>query len=166
MRGLVSLRKFTTPQIHGSKRRAQQHVAYQAYLELYYAGLLDSHLLPLSTAIEPDKKEEVEAMLAEVAKRASTARVAIQMDPWTVSEDASEWSAHEVTVEGLPNLRMITRRPLPAFAKEDFPTLYIPKLGEATVFISSAQSTPVSEDDVQRAKQYTYRLFNMLSTLR
>ncbi|KAJ2972183.1 hypothetical protein NUW54_g12326 [Trametes sanguinea] len=72
------LRKFTTPRIHRSKRRAQQHVAFQAYVELYNAGLLDNHLLPLSSAIEPDKKEEVEAMLAEVAKRASTARVSIR----------------------------------------------------------------------------------------
>ncbi|EIW59400.1 P-loop containing nucleoside triphosphate hydrolase protein [Trametes versicolor FP-101664 SS1] len=156
------LRKFSTPQIHGSKRRAQQHVAYQAYLELYHAGLLDNHLLPLSTAIEPDKKEEVEAMLAEVAKRAGTARVAIQMDPWSVYEDVSEWFAHEVTVEGLPGLRMLTRRPLPAFNQEDFPTLYIPKLGEATVFISSAKAAPVHEEEIQRARQYTYRLFNML----
>ncbi|KAI0357487.1 P-loop containing nucleoside triphosphate hydrolase protein [Trametes cingulata] len=156
------LRKFTTPRIHCSKRKAQQHVAYQAYIELFRAGLLDNHLLPLSSAIEPDKKEEVEAMLAEVAKRASTARVSIQMDPWAVSEDATTWFAHEIVIQGFPALRMLTRRPLPSFAQEDFPKLYIPKLGEAAVTLSSAQPAPVGDDEVRRAMEYTYRLFFML----
>ncbi|KAH9851493.1 P-loop containing nucleoside triphosphate hydrolase protein [Lenzites betulinus] len=160
------LRRFTTPQIHLSKRKAQQHAAYQAYVQLYQAGLLDNHLLPLSTAIEPDKKEEVEAMLAEVAKRASTARVTIQVDPWAVSEDSSAWFAHEVTVTGLPNMRMLTRRPLPAFAQEDFPVFYIPKIGEATVEILRTDPAPVDEDLVRRAKEYTYRLFSMLYSSR
>ncbi|OSD07473.1 P-loop containing nucleoside triphosphate hydrolase protein [Trametes coccinea BRFM310] len=153
------LRKFTTPRIHRSKRRAQQHVAFQAYVELFNAGLLDNHLLPLSSAIEPDKKEEVEAMLAEVAKRASTARVSIQMDPWAVSEETSAWYAHELTVEGLPTMRTFTRRPLPQFAQGDFPTLYIPKRGEASVTISTKQAVAVTEAEVRRARSYTYRLF-------
>ncbi|KAI0373696.1 P-loop containing nucleoside triphosphate hydrolase protein [Pilatotrama ljubarskyi] len=156
------LRKFTTPRIHSTKRKAQQHAAFQAYIELYKAGLLDNHLLPLSTAIEPDKKEEVEAMLAEVAKRASTARVTIQVDPWAVSEDATTWFAHDVIIRGLPTLRMLTRRPLPSFAQCDFPKLYIPKLGEASVKISSAKSAPVCDDEIRRAREYTYRLFFML----
>ncbi|KAI8994244.1 P-loop containing nucleoside triphosphate hydrolase protein [Trametes punicea] len=153
------LRKFTTPKVHRTKRKAQQHAAFKAYVELYHAGLLDNHLLPLSTAIEPDKKEEVEAMLAEVAKRASTARVAIQMDPWAVSQETSAWFAHELTIQDLPTLRMLTRRPLPIFAPEDFPALYIPKQGKASMTISPTQPVPVTIDEVRRAQEYTYRLF-------
>ncbi|KAH9889955.1 P-loop containing nucleoside triphosphate hydrolase protein [Cubamyces lactineus] len=157
------LRKFTTPRIHSTKRKAEQHVAFQAYCELYKAGLLDQHLLPLSTAIEPDKKEEVEAMLAEVAKRASTARVSIQIDPWALSpEEVVAWFSHELTVEGLPTLRLLTRRPLPTFAQGDFPTLYIPKRGEVAMSISSTQLIPVTEEEEQRARRYTYRLFFIL----
>ncbi|KAI0771225.1 P-loop containing nucleoside triphosphate hydrolase protein [Trametes elegans] len=156
------LRKFTTPRIHSTKRKAQQHVAYEAYLQLYYAGLLDNHLLPLSTAIEPDKKDEVEAMLAEVAKRASTASVSIQIDPWAVSEDTSRWFAHELIVQGHPPLRMLTRRPLPNFHQDDVPRLYIPKLGEATLSLAPVGSATVSDEEVQRARQFTHRLFFML----
>ncbi|KAI0632375.1 P-loop containing nucleoside triphosphate hydrolase protein [Trametes polyzona] len=153
------LRQFSTPRIHPSKRRAQQHVAYQAYLKLYEAGLLDNHLLPLSSAIEPDKREEVEAMLAEVAKRASTERVTIQMDPWAVQDDTSAWFAHQLTVRGLPSLRLLTRRPLPPFSQEDFPTLYNPEVGEITMEISAGDLSSVSEDEVNRAREYTYQLF-------
>ncbi|KAI0667772.1 P-loop containing nucleoside triphosphate hydrolase protein [Trametes maxima] len=156
------LRKFTTPRIHRTKRKAEQHVAFEAYVQLYKAGLLDNHLLPLSTAIEPDKKEEVEAMLAEVAKRASTARVSIQMDPWAISEDASTWFVHDLVVQGFPTLRMLARRTLPQFAREDFPVLYIPKHGEAMFTISPAKPAPASDDDVRRAREYTHRLFYMI----
>ncbi|KAI0647805.1 P-loop containing nucleoside triphosphate hydrolase protein [Trametes meyenii] len=156
------LRKFTTPRIHRTKRKAEQHVAFEAYVQLHNAGLLDNHLLPLSTAIEPDKKEEVEAMLAEVAKRASTARVSIQMDPWAVSEDASTWFVHDLTVQGFPTLRMLARRALPEFAQDDFPMLYIPKHGEAALSVSPAKPAPASDDDVRRAREYTHRLFFMI----
>ncbi|KAI0324399.1 P-loop containing nucleoside triphosphate hydrolase protein [Cubamyces sp. BRFM 1775] len=157
------LRQFTTPRIHSTKRKAEQHVAFLAYCELYKAGLLDQHLLPLSTAIEPDKKEEVEAMLAEVAKRASTARVSIQIDPFALSPgDVVAWFSHELTVEGLPTLRMFTRRPLPTFAQGDFPKLYVPKRGEVTMSISPTQLIPVTEEEESRARRYTYRLFSML----
>ena len=157
-----SLRKFTTPCIHGTKRRAQQRVAFEAYVQLYQAGLLNNHLLPLSSAIEPDKKEEVEAMLAEVAKRAATAQVTVQMDPWAVAEDEPVWYAHELTIDGLPTLQLLTRGQLPKFAPEDFPTLYIPGRGEVSMTIRAARSPFASADEVQRARRWSYGLFYRL----
>ncbi|KAI0662184.1 P-loop containing nucleoside triphosphate hydrolase protein [Cubamyces menziesii] len=157
------LRQFTTPRIHSTKRKAEQHVAFLAYCELYKAGLLDQHLLPLSTAIEPDKKEEVEAMLAEVAKRASTARVSIQIDPFALApHEVVAWFSHELTIEGIPPLRMFTRRPLPTFAQGDFPTLYIPRHGEVAMSISATQLVPVTEEEEWHARRYTHRMFYML----
>ncbi|RDX50374.1 P-loop containing nucleoside triphosphate hydrolase protein [Lentinus brumalis] len=156
------LQKFTTPRVHGTKRRAEQRAAFEAYVQLYKAGLLNNHLLPLSSAIEPDKKEEVEAMLAEVAKRASTAQVTVQVDPWAVVRDEPVWFVHELAVSGLPTVNLFTRNPLPAFAQEDFPSLYIPGSGEVSMTIHAAQPKPASSDQVQRARRWSYALFSRL----
>ncbi|RPD62688.1 P-loop containing nucleoside triphosphate hydrolase protein [Lentinus tigrinus ALCF2SS1-7] len=156
------LRKFTTERVHRTKRRAEQRVAFEAYVQLYRAGLLNNHLLPLSSAIEPDKKEEVEAMLAEVAKRAATAQVTVQMDPWAVAEDEPAWYAHELTVDGLPPLQMFTPNLLPAFAPEDFPTLWIPGRGEVSMTIRAAEPRFASADQIQRARRWSYGLFYRL----
>ncbi|KAI1794925.1 P-loop containing nucleoside triphosphate hydrolase protein [Ganoderma leucocontextum] len=153
------LRKFTTDRIHRTKRRAQQHVAYHAYVALYQAGLLNNHLLPHTSVIEPDKEEEVKAMLAEVAKRESTAQVSVQIDPWLGSTERSTWFAHELIVEGLPSLRMFTRRPLPTFAQEDLPTLYVPGRKELSMTIGAAAVSPASVEEIQLARRWTYRLF-------
>ncbi|PIL22783.1 Dicer [Ganoderma sinense ZZ0214-1] len=153
------LRKFTTNRIHSTKRRAQQHVAYRAYMALFQSGLLNNHLLPHSSGVEPDKEEEVQAMLAEVAKRESTAQVSVQIDPWIGSTESSAWFVHELEVEGLPSLRMFTRCPLPIFAPEDFPTLYVPGRKELSITISAAAASPASAEEVRLARRWTYRLF-------
>lgn len=153
------MRKFTVDRIYSTKRRAQQCVAYNAYMELFKAGLVNHHMLPLSSAIEPDHAEEVEAMLREVAKRAGTAQVSVQMDPWAVSRDEVSWFAHELVVEGLPALRLLTRSPLPVFASGDFPTLYAPGRRELAMALRAPAGTPVSEDEVRRAREWTYALF-------
>ena len=98
-------------------------------------------------------------MLAEVAKRESTAQVSVQIDPWVGSTDPSAWFAHELMVEGLPSLRMFTRRPLPTFAQEDFPTLHVPGRKQLSMTIGTAAVSPASVEEVQLARRWTYRLF-------
>ena len=153
------MRSFTTQDYHRTKRRAQQHAAYKAYIDLYHAGLINNNLLPLSSVIEPEKEEDVKAMLAEVAKREGTARVSTQMDPWRPREHSDAWFAHELAVEGLPTLLLLTRQPLPAFEPADFPALYVPGRRQLSMSISPLSTTPVSGDDLRRAQQWTYRLF-------
>ena len=63
MRASYRLRTFSTPREHKTKRLAQKHAAFTAYMALYKAKLLDDHLLPLMSAIEPDKGEEVKKLL-------------------------------------------------------------------------------------------------------
>ncbi|TBU27162.1 P-loop containing nucleoside triphosphate hydrolase protein [Dichomitus squalens] len=153
------LRKFSVDRIHRTKRRAQQRVAFEAYVALYQADLLNNHLLPHTSGVEAEKEDEVKAMLAEVAKRESTAQVSIQIDPWATSEGMSSWFAHELVVEGLPSLRMFTRRPLPTFVQKDFPTLYVPGRKELSMTIGDAAGSPASDEEVQLARRWTYRLF-------
>lgn len=128
-------------------------------MALYQAGLLNNHLLPHTSGAEPDKEEEIQAMLAEVAKRESTAQVSVQIDPWVGVADTSTWFAHELVVEGLPSLRMFTRRPLPTFAKEDFPTLYVPGRKELSMTLRAVAISATSAEDIQLARRWTYRLF-------
>lgn len=157
----VSLRKFSVDRVHPTKRRAQQRVAYEAYIQLHRAGLVNNNLLPLSSAIEPDKTEEVEAMLAEIAKRAGMTSVTIQMDPWNIVQNEASWFAHELIVEGLPSLRLLTRSPLPTFAPEDFPTLYAPGRRELSMSIGPA-SVPATADELWQASQWTYSMFQRM----
>ena len=98
-------------------------------------------------------------MLADVAKRAGTASVTVQVDPWAVVLDESSWFSHELVVEGLPTLRLLTRHPLPSFDPDDFPTLHVPGRRELSMFIRPGSTTPPTAEEVQKARQWTYALF-------
>ncbi|KZT67223.1 P-loop containing nucleoside triphosphate hydrolase protein [Daedalea quercina L-15889] len=153
------LRKFSTKREHRTKRLAQKHAAFNAYIALYEAQLLDDHLLPLMSAIEPDKGEEVKKLLADIEKRAGTEKVSIQMDPWTTNEDEGAWWKAEVIIDGLPALTMLTQKPLPTFSEREMPTIYIP--GRAATHVEVRPMGKMNEDEayLERARAYTHRMF-------
>jgi endoribonuclease Dicer len=108
------LRRFTVGRDYSSKVSARQHVAYKAYMALYEAKLLNDHLLPLTSVLEPDMEEEVREMLKDVMKRDGTADVELQIDPWAPSDqELHEWRRSLLSVAGLPALYMLTRVELP-----------------------------------------------------
>ena len=127
-------------------------------MALYKAELLDDHLLPLMSAIEPDKGEEVKKLLADVEKRASTEKVSIQMDPWANTDQEVWWKA-EVAIDGLPALTMLTRNPLPQFGEEEMPKIYIPGRGATHVRVHFIGRADLDEAYLERARAYTYRMF-------
>ncbi|EPS97555.1 hypothetical protein FOMPIDRAFT_1166449 [Fomitopsis schrenkii] len=153
------LRVFSTAREHKTKRSAQKHAAFTTYVKLYEAGLLDDHLLPLMSAIEPDKGEEVKKLLADVEKRASTEKVSIQMDPWAAGTDEETWWKAEVAIDGLPALTMLTLNPISQFGEEEMPTIYIPGRGATHVQVRFIGRADVDEAYLERARTYTYRLF-------
>ncbi|EPS97507.1 hypothetical protein FOMPIDRAFT_1031930 [Fomitopsis schrenkii] len=153
------LRVFSTPREHRTKRLAQKHAAFTAYINLYEAKLLDDHLMPLMSAMEPDEAEEVNTLLADIEKRASTEKVSVQMDPWTTNTDEETWWKAEVLIEGLPALTMLTRNPLSQFAEEEMPTIYSPGRRATHVLIRPIGRADVDEAYLERARTYTYRLF-------
>ena len=87
------------------------------------------------SAIEPDKGEEVKKLLADIEKRAGTEKVSIQTDPWAPKADEDTWWKAEMVIDGLPALTMLTPNPLPAFAEEEMPTIYIPGRGATHVLV-------------------------------
>ncbi|KAI0923161.1 hypothetical protein AcV7_005748 [Taiwanofungus camphoratus] len=156
-----SLRSFSTERIHYSKRSAQRHAAFKAYVELHKAGLLNDNLLPLTSAIEPDKGEEVKKLLEEIEKRASTTNVSIQMDPWTPEADEDKWWSARLVIEGLPALHILTRNPLPDLTDEA-PLLFVPGQKHLKVIVRPIGALTIEEDCINRARDYTYRLFATL----
>ncbi|KAJ8696887.1 Dicer-like protein 2 [Pleurotus ostreatus] len=161
----LELRVFKVPRIYKKKALAQRHVAFKAYKALYHAGMLNDHLLPLTSVAEPQLEDEVKAMLKDVEKRASTASVSVQMDPWigqqstdrTLSEEEKWWTSR-LTVDGLPSLLLFTRRRLPTWENDGGPTLYRPGRLPVKAIWTTLDDLPTN-DTVDDARVFTRRLF-------
>jgi endoribonuclease Dicer len=160
------LRVFSTPQIHSTKLKARRHVAFQAYRTLFEHNLLNEHLLPLTSVLEPEKESEVKALLEEVEQRDGTARVSSQMDPWRASgiagSEVQSWWSTILEVDGLPPLRLLTQTALPSFRDDELPKIHTRESDPFKVHIRTEQ-TPISavENDgiLARAKKFTRRFF-------
>ena len=153
------LRVYTVERKYPSKRSAYQHVAFKAYLELYKAGLLNEHLLPLTSIVEPELEEEVKDMLKDIEKRDGTASVTSQLNPWLSSSDKESWWSTEIAVEGLPSLTLLTRCKIPALGMDEQPVLYHPRKGRMGVKVGPGQATHLSQEDLAAAQERTRRLF-------
>ncbi|KAI0087899.1 P-loop containing nucleoside triphosphate hydrolase protein [Irpex rosettiformis] len=162
------LRKYTVSCVYPSKRSARNHAAFFAYYNLYQNGLLNDHLLPLTSVIEPDEDGAVKLLLQEVEERAGLANVPIQMDPWLIAKDEVQWWYNELSIGDLPPLFLFTRVPLPLFHGNEFPMLYVPGKGAIKVSIhSTAADVDVDDDDViEKATEYTRRMFASLYNAR
>jgi endoribonuclease Dicer len=68
-------RSFSTPRIHPTNVFARRHVTFQAYRALHKNKLLDDHLLPHTSTLEPDQESEVQLLLKEVEEREGMALV-------------------------------------------------------------------------------------------
>lgn len=73
----ASVREADSKYSWSSEREAKRDAAYEAYINLYHAGLLNDHLLPLKFDLEAD-----EAKLP-VGKRPSLVEVPAQLDAWS-----------------------------------------------------------------------------------
>ncbi|EIW74574.1 P-loop containing nucleoside triphosphate hydrolase protein [Coniophora puteana RWD-64-598 SS2] len=161
------LRTFSVPQKYSSKLSARRHVSFKAYKTLYDAGLLNEHLMPLTSVIEPELEEEVKALLAAVDAREGTAAVKLQMDVWvpegsgTLEALGEEWYGCDVEIENMPRLRMWTKAKLARLEEEAMPTLYHPVHGPLRVTITPEEE-PSTPFDVESMQVYTHRLFATL----
>ncbi|KAI0338992.1 P-loop containing nucleoside triphosphate hydrolase protein [Trametopsis cervina] len=158
----AELRRYTTSVVYGSKRSARNHAAFFIYHRLYMQGLLNDNLLPLTSIIEPDEDGAVKLLLAEVEQRAGMANVPIQMDPWFVPKEETRWWYNEITIEGLPPLYMFSRCPLPEFAPDELPTLYVPGQGSRSVKVMSCEAEVEEDGAIAEATEYTRRIFTAL----
>ena len=154
-------RNFSTPQIHSTRLKARRHVAFQAYRALYENELLNEHLLPLTSVLEPEMESEVRALLEDVEKRKSTKSVSSQMDPWSVSDERL-WYSTILEVDRLPPLRLLTQTSLPSFRDDELPELHTREGPSFRVRIRTEQMPIVADDDggiLERARVFTRRFF-------
>ena len=152
------LRIFSTDREYPTKRSAHRHVAFEAYCALYEAGLLNDHLLPLTSVVEPDLEEEVKALLEDVGKRSGTASVTAQMDPWAPADRSDVWWCSELTIDGLPPLHMITRKRPSELSESECPTLYRPGRRPIKVGIHAVATAKLSSERIVKAQQFTRRI--------
>ncbi|EPQ54406.1 P-loop containing nucleoside triphosphate hydrolase protein [Gloeophyllum trabeum ATCC 11539] len=154
----ADLRVHTVPRKYPSKMSARRHAAYFAYITLYEAGLLNEHLLPLTSAVNP-QDEDVQTLLKDVEGRAGTTHVTAQINPWIPSKKAvGLWFATEVAVEGLPPLRMLSRVRIPNLKPEDLPTLYTAERGKLVVQIRDLGPVVQWEAEIEQGRGYTRQL--------
>lgn len=152
------LRVYLVERKYPSKRSAYQHVAFNAYLKLYHAGLLNDHILPLTSVVEPQLEEEVKDMLKDIEKRDGTASVTSQLNPWLPSSDEENWWSTEIRVEGLPSLTLLTPIKIPAFSADELPVLYHPRKGKLGVKFGPGKVASLSRGELMTAQESTRRL--------
>ncbi|KAJ6531839.1 hypothetical protein B0H19DRAFT_1188825 [Mycena capillaripes] len=152
-----NLRVFETERVHPTKTSAYRHAAFYAYRALYENGLLNDHLLPLTSVVEPELEDEVKALLEQVERRAGTARVSMQMDPWAPTDAGSSWYTSEIVMTGLPPLLIFTRSKPTQWTGKEGPVLHRPGCRDSVTL----RTLPVEIDSetISRAREYTRRLF-------
>ncbi|KAJ6494868.1 hypothetical protein C8R47DRAFT_1043561 [Mycena vitilis] len=152
-----NLRVFETDRVHPTKTSAYRHAAFCAYRALYENGLLNDHLLPLTSVVEPELEDEVKALLEQVERRAGTAKVSMQMDPWAPTDTPSTWYTSELAITGLPPLLLLTRSNPTEWSGKDGPILH--RTGCQHSVTVRSFPLEVSDDRVATARDYTRRLF-------
>ncbi|OAX41416.1 P-loop containing nucleoside triphosphate hydrolase protein [Rhizopogon vinicolor AM-OR11-026] len=153
------LRVFTVDRKYPTKRSAYRHAAFKAYLTLYHTHLLNDHLLPLTSVVEPDLEEEVKNLLKDVEKRSGMASVTSQMNPWQSEETDMTWRATRIVIQGFAPVRMLTRVDLPSFSAGEAPVLYHPHKGRINVELQAQGVVNLTSSDLQVVRESTRRLF-------
>jgi len=170
-----SFREFSVPIMYPTKVSAHRHVAFKAYIALYDAGLLNEHLLPLMSALEPDKEQDLLEMLKDIERRTGMASVDLQMDPWVLSgaDDLKEqetlkcWYTSRLCIGDLPALMLFTRSEPSELDIVDGPTLYRPGFNEPTrVTLTPVTKVADCADIIKKAQEYTRRVFWSLNWAR
>lgn len=151
------LRVFSVEREYSSKDSAHRHVAFKAYHALYVAGLLNEHLLPLTSVVEPQLEEEVKALLQEVEKRSGMANVSIQVDPWGTEDGSPYWWSSELVVDGLPPLCLFTRSQTTRWTEEG-PVLHRTGHEPLRVYLRPLGQVHLGGDKLEQARAYTRRL--------
>lgn len=107
-------REFHGISLWKTERMAKRDAAFQAYVKLYEAGLVDDHLMPAHVQSSEEKAEPIE-------KRSGLANAPVTFNPW--STVAREWKKAESFYQGsieitsdsetLPSMLIILPVPLP-----------------------------------------------------
>jgi endoribonuclease Dicer len=153
-------RVFSVGLEYKSRISAHRHAAFIAYRALYDAELLNEHLLPITSVVEPQLEDEVKALLQDVERRAGTANVTIQMDPWAPEDEGADcWRAYELEVDTLPPLQLFTRSKHIFLPGNKGPLLYRSGRAPLQCYITPTVTISLADPRIVQAREYTRRLF-------
>ena len=136
-----------------SERYAKRDAAFEAYVALHKAGLVNDHLLPLLER-DPDVVEEGTA----VETRAALIEVADQLNPWTIVaqkwEEATEIQTVNIDVNGYgqPPVRIAMLLPHRCPTIADFP-LYWDQITRLTISLTYDSSGVYALSDISQASK-------------
>ncbi|KAF5377899.1 hypothetical protein D9615_006820 [Tricholomella constricta] len=152
-------REFSTERIYKSRISAHRHAAFMAYRALYDAELLNEHLLPITSIVEPHLEEEVKEMLKDVEKRAGMANVTLQMNPWTpVDDDLTGWYAYELVIGDLPPLNFFNVSHKISLPNDEGPILYRAGQDPVRTHLRYLGKIGPSDPRIEKAQLYTRML--------
>ncbi|GLB38832.1 putative helicase family. Dicer subfamily protein [Lyophyllum shimeji] len=153
-------RVFSTERIYKNRISAHRHAAFMAYRALYDAELLNQHLLPITSIVEPHLEDEVKEMLKDIEKRAGMASVSLQMSPWMPEDgDVTTWNTYELIIDGLPPLRFLTLAQPFSLPGNMGPTLYRSGHDPLTTRLRYLGRIALSDPQIGKARLYTRMLF-------
>lgn len=163
----LACREFSVPMKYSSKVSAHRHVAFEAYVGLYKAGLLNENLLPLTSVVVPQDDDILE-MLKDVEKRSGMTNVGLQIDPWAGSETEGDetvyWYTARMCIGDMPPLTLFTRSEPVELGMSNGPKLFRPDADEhISVTIVPSGKVLASDNIIHEAKQYTRRLLSSLN---
>lgn len=143
-----------------SERYAKRDAAFEAYVALHKAGLVNDHLLPLL-----ERDSDVADESSAVEKRAGLIEVGDQLNPWRTV--ARNWEAAtalptvniDISSHGEPPLQMVMIMPESCPAIADFP-LYWDHVTRVTVSLKAGSSTVYALSDVPTASKVSALLLH------
>ena len=158
----ASVREFSSSQKWISERFAKMDAAFEAYLGLYHAGLINDHLLPHTS-------REDEEIYQKLEKRPNVVFVDQVLDPW--HEVAEAWKlgaslrSFDVTITNGENATNQMRMILPCSLTnvESF-ALYYDSETHLEVRFSSSQSAGEGDESIELLQEFTKTL--LFSTFR
>jgi dsRNA-specific ribonuclease len=148
-----------------SERNAKKDAAFEAYIALFKAGLVNDHLMPL---LKHDSIEE--ELTIGIEKRPSIVPASAQINPWT--EIARAWSSHPgpdrincatVTVSDIHNEVLSKMELLLPICIPSIPRIrvYWNTTTEIMIDITSIESRRSDpEKDIQKAQNDTWTILN------
>lgn len=157
-------RTFGVDRQYATKRSAYRHAAFEAYRYLHEVGLLNEHLLPLTSSFDVENEEVVKNLLKEVQRREGMTDVDSQINPWTAPANfvniQSPWHVSLLTIGDLPPLHLLTKSQVPAWQGESQPVVYPNNSIPLRVTLQPTEKCiPCDDARLLVAREYTRRLF-------
>ncbi|KAI9745792.1 MAG: Dicer-like protein 2, partial [Candelina submexicana] len=122
-----SVREFRSTDTWFTEKWARMDAAFEAYVGLYHAGLVNGNLLP-----SPNYDKDVAKAYAEVAKRPAVANINAKYDPWPAV--AAAWQS---TLTLYPSIIRILSGAREILRMKMIAPCQLPQLSDLTLYVDS-----------------------------